>query len=110
MDKSSLLSFELIRVCAEIVPLGLNHIRRQLLRPIAIVERYCTRESRNRHSSGYGHGDNLPEGGYRLLEDRGEVGVEQEVFEAGVLTECLVDITQECTPDDASSTPHEEGL
>ena len=70
---------------AEVVALGLEHVRGQVLGAHAVEERQGGRERRGRDTPQRALGDDVAPAGLRLVDGLVEEVVEQQVLEVGVL-------------------------
>jgi hypothetical protein len=97
----------LVGVRAEVVPLGLQQIRRQTSGGIAVEPGEGRGEGRGGDPRAQGPGRHLPPGGKQLLDLRAEILVQQQVFQAGIPVKGLLDPAKERAPDDAAAPPHQ---
>src|SRR5665213_1802852 len=97
----------LVRMCSEEVALRLQQIRRQTLRPIAIVERKRRRDRGSWNANLDRLNDRLAPTRLVLVQRTRKKVVQQQVCEIRFLVERSLDVAQENTADDASSAPHQ---
>ena len=96
----------LVRVCAKVVALRLNQIRRQPSAANAVEEGQRRGESGHRYAEQRGLRDNHAQRRDASLQLVGEERIEDEVLETRVAVERLLDVAQETRADDAATAPH----
>src|SRR5690554_1081494 len=99
--------YPFILMCAKVVALCLQQVGRQsvVTEPVEIAQRRSERRNRNPVF------DSCSTDSSPTLLNRFDAlfkeGVEQQIFQSGILVECFLDITQKYRTDNASATPHQ---
>ena len=97
-------------VCAEVVTLCLQDIRRQVLGPVTVKPRQRGAEGRCWDTPERALGDHVAPAGLRLVDGLVEEVVEEQVLEVWVVAVRTGDVLEEDGADDAATTPHEGDL
>lgn len=85
----------LVRMRTKVVPLGLKKVGRQHRIPIAIKERQCRAEGRDRNPTLRSRRYNIPPSLLRLLHLATEVVVQEQVVQLRILVVRLFDLSKE---------------
>lgn len=105
--RGGVLRLDLESVSTEVVTLGLEQVRRQVLGAVAIEPRQRRRESRGRDTEQRRLGNNVSPARLSLVDSLVEEVIEQQVLQVGVVAVRSRDILEEHGPDNAASSPHE---
>ena len=97
----------LVGVRAKVVPLGLEQVRREALaaEAVKVCQRAC--KGRNRNSALYSRGDNSAPWSLSVLNNAGEKGIKQQVFQVRVFVKSFLDFTQKDRADNTAAAPHQ---
>jgi len=94
-------------VSSEVVTLGLQQVRRQILGAVPVVEAQGRAESRRWDTPKSSFADNVSPAWLRLVDGLVEEVVEQQILELGFVAVCACDVLEEDGPNDAATTPHQ---
>ena len=100
----------LVGMSAEVIPLRLNHVRRQVRAAIAVVVSQRRRQSRNRQPVQNRRRHDAPPALLRVFDRGPEIIVEKQVLKPGVLIESALDIAEENRSDDTAAAPHQRDI
>ena len=92
---------------AEEVALGLEQVGGQALAAVAVVVLQACGHAGSGNSVLHRHAKHVAPALLSLGEFAGEVGIEQDVGDGGVLVERLLDLAEEHAADDAAAPPHQ---
>jgi hypothetical protein len=97
-------------VGTEVVTLGLEHVGREVLGAVAVVEGQSGAEGRGRDTPEGALGDDVAPAVLGSVDGIVEEVVEEEVLKVGVAAVGLGDVLEEDGADDAATAPHEGDL
>jgi len=97
----------LVSVCTKVITLGLEQVRRQARRPVAVVIGECGTDGRHGDAQHRGHGDHTAPGTLCLTNGCFEEIVNQQIAQVRILLESIANVSEEAGANDASAAPHE---
>lgn len=97
----------LVGVGPEVVALGLHQVGGKGAAAVAVEVGQGAAEGRGPEAVQRGGGHHLTPGGLTVLDDVGEVRVQEQVGEVRVLVVGGLDVLEEAGPDDAALAPHQ---